>query len=75
MSMKKSNGHLIIHNVSAEVAERIVNALESQNYAIGADWWPQDVMDNFDTAAITAIEKQPSKFRKPTGIKHFGVEE
>ncbi len=72
--VKEKNGHLIIHNVSFRVAEQVAEILQKSGYSINADWWPEDELDQFDTAALTMIEKRPATFHNARNIQHIELE-
>jgi len=72
--MKDKNGHLIIHNVSFRTAETLAKALQNAGYSIDADWWSQEEMDNFDSAAMVTINKRPGTFHIARNIQHIQLE-
>jgi hypothetical protein len=91
-------GHLILHDITYEQAIAVVTAMkrhadgmhlilakELENVFTTADFWPEQEMNDFDLAALTAIKaregnwkdnlyiklKDRARFHRPRNIVHF----
>jgi hypothetical protein len=71
---EKTKGHLIIHGITEEEADKLMGfkiLLADKNLRpYDADWWTQADIDTLDNAAMFAITTH--NYPKPKTPKHYG---